>query len=508
MSDQMIPRVTKLNFERITMVFTKDTASETLIGLTKQHAFVSKNFGVSWKRIDRIESSLTLYFDGYRIPRYDEVKIVEPGCGFILDIEGNVVKEVSNSPNYFSPHPNNPNVIVSECEDPMDYYQDLYCYTTDGGSTWEDIESNDDPFVELSFEFVEGGVPDLMYKNVEDSRSNSEWTEYALNVFSGSPLEFTKLPILVSKSQDTFYGFKDKKELYVSKNGVDFQHIEFPNSQRYDSGTECFIYGQHMPGVYGMAKESKERLKGSLFIHMRYPPTKLKGPNRRSLPWTTLFRYDMKLNEIKLMLEYCYDSTVISAEEGIVIANVVTNPQEYLNNNETPNVKTVITFNDGKSWGPMKGPSEAEFNVSNRIWDNALIPSVPGLIIMHGKEGPLEDYWDMTYSEYEKRYFSSFSSYITKDSGRSWRKINDLSLDWAIGGNGAIIILYAEGLNDHMLYSLDGGMTWHKLYLEIPKPGITMLAPRSCTSKRFIFEGFPRTFCLLSFDPADQEEIA
>lgn len=105
-------------------------------------------------------------------------------------------------------------------------------------------------------------------------------------------------------------------------------------------------------------------------------------------------------------------------------------------------------------------------------------------------------------------FFSSLSTYITKDSGKSWRKINDLSLDWAIGGNGAIIILYAEGLNDHMLYSLDGGVTWYKLYLEIPKPGITMLAPRSCTtSKRFILEGFRRTF-LLSFDPADQKDLA
>lgn len=530
----MSPLLKKLDFQFIQSFKTLNDESKTVIGITKKHAFISYDMGISWRRIEGIDSSDPIYFAYYRTARYDGVIKIEEArslCTYLVDIRGNVLKKVPFGE--VSQHPRNPNAIVAEdpndkanipnlaeYQDPMDSFEQIFYYTKDGGATqWKELEWKDSiPWLDIDFEFIDGGVPDLLYKLVRDQ--SGVWTEYALNFFSESPLKFVKLPFEVLKSQGIFFGFEDERELYVSEDGVNFEHIRFPDYQSSsEAGPLCFIDREEVQSKSMMAHKSGRRLKGSLFVLRYYSLSKTKLRDSTILPWTTLFRYDIKRKEIKFMIDYCYDCQVLSAEEGIIIANIVTNPQEHLDNKEAPNIKTFITFNDGNDWETMKGLNGAELSVFNGRWPNLVYntngkdnntPSVPGLLIVHGKERPMEDYKTLSRQIPRRKlipeFFSSLSTYITKDSGKSWCKINDNMMDWAIGGSGEIIILQSIRSIDYILYSQDSGTTWHRLYFDVPLFRLGVIAPLSCTSRRFLLTQNGRSSYLLSFDPADQME--
>ena len=198
------------------------------------------------------------------------------------------------------------------------------------------------------------------------------------------------------------------------------------------------------------------------------------------------------------MLDFCYDFMVVSAEEGIIIANSVTNPQEYAYEEVEPIIRTVISFNDGADWEPLIGPNGTDFNINissslDRIsGDN---PSSTSMMIVQGKEGPIESYRS-AYSLFPDS-IALPSTYMTNDSGRSWRKIHDKVMLWMFGDNDNIIVMYS-GIYDYILYSLDGGMEWQKL-TGIPRGSYLECSSRN--SKRFWLD-----ICSISFDPADQEE--
>lgn len=416
-------------------------------------------------------------------------------------------------------HPNDTNAILisniqtnlyDECDE---YYeQSTHYYTKDGGASGFVVQGQCDHCEYdldvlngiIHYEFIAGGARDLIY---EYSAYDDGYTAYALNFFSESPLEFTRFPFVVRQSQGIFYGIKDNKELHVSKDGVNFEYIKFPPSPIHSSprGSEkntgssylvpCFYRGYFDTFDFSNHKiKAKRRTKDSLFLQKIYRT----NSDPHELPWVTLFRCDVQRKEIKFMLDFCYDFMVVSAEEGIIIANSVTNPQEYAYEEVEPIIRTVISFNDGASWEPMMGPNGTDFNINissslDRIsGDN---PSSTSMMIVQGKEGPIESYRS-AYSLFPDS-IALPSTYMTNDSGRSWRKIHDKVMLWMFGDNDNIIVMYS-GIYDYILYSLDGGMEWQKL-TGIPRGSYLECSSRN--SKRFWLD-----ICSISFDPADQEE--
>lgn len=546
----MAPTLKKLEFSDIQKILSDDAKSEIVFGLADNHVFVSYDMGISWRKIENISGSEFPLVDD-QAP--DEVKIRDTDDPHIyfVNVKGEV-KEISRPEDIidFTRHRKDPNAIIIKCafersdnekRDDSECYA-LNYYTKDGGTSWQEMESNKDAkerecAYEPYYRFVGGSEPGLIYKQVNEynrtDQTESEWTEYARDFFSESPLVFTKFPFKVFKSQDIFFGLKDYKEFHVSKNGVDFEHVKFPHSPSCENSIGCSIVdGLHSPlekRTYSemscsnkvMAQHSDLRFKGSIFLTKYYAPLK---PKYSTPLYTTLFRYDIQSNEIKFIVDYCYDFTVVLAEEGILIANVITNPQELSRNHAEPQIKSLITFNDGKDWQNLVGPSGVELSIVNGTLANDVIPSVPGLLIVHGKEGPIEHYKMMEeWGTPRLDLLPTFSTYMTKDSGKTWSKIHDIVMDWAVGGNGEIIVLYSRLPRNHIFYSLDSGETWERLHVgllslselhsdpetdQVDCP-VEVQTPHSCTSSRFLIssnEYSDGLYYSLSFDPIDHKE--
>lgn len=405
-------------------------------------------------------------------------------------------------------HPQNQNAILAWTHGFVDDDDDDSCcgadtrviwyYTKDGGATWEKLK--DQPYCEVyllpTYDFVvgTGDVSDLIYL----TEFADNYTEYALDIFSESPLKFNSLPFKVRKTPEIFFGFK-RQDLYVSKDGVNFEHVEFPHSTPFEEYSHCSVHGAKLYDTELCL--SNERSEGSLFFYKHYP-------RKRFNTLSLLFRYDVKSNKIKFMIDYCYDIQVISAKEGILIANIITNFQEVLDNNDQYKIKSLITFNDGADWQPMKDTSGAELSVFNQ--QNNTIPGNPGLVIAHGQEGTLKRYMinSAPYMSNFPAYLNhpSLSTYITRDLGRSWQKVDDAAMKWVIGGDGQIIILYPYfEKSTRIKYSLDGGWTWNELHLDIPEENWSkVLAQHKCSSRRFLLVTSEHYY-LISFDPADQK---
>lgn len=464
----MNPLVTKL--ERTRMDLLEYLGSQTLVGKDSDgQRHVSRDMGVTWEK------------------------------------EAKDIVSLPNKRSWFHQrHPQNPNAMLAWTEEDVDD-EDSCCgadrriiwhYTKDGGATWEELK--DQSYCEVYFlpvyDFVvgTGGASDLMYL----TEFADDYTEYALDIFSESPLKFHSLPFKVRKTPDIFFGFKDQ-DLCVSKDGVNFEHVKFPPSTPCEKYSYSSVHG--IPTYDMELFLSNERSEGSLFIYKHYP-------RKRWNTLSILFRYDVRSNTIKFMMDYCHDIQVMSAKEGIVIANVITNFQEVLDKNDQPKIKSLITFNDGADWQPMKDPSGAEFSVFNQ--QNIMAPDNPGLVIAHGQEGTLKRYTIKSSITKSPAYFNhpSLSTYITRDLGRSWQKVDDAAMEWEIGGDGQIIILYPYlKKSTRIKYSLDGGWTWNELHLDNQeKVWSAGLTPQKCSSRRFILRTSEHYY-LISFDPADQK---
>lgn len=398
---------------------------------------------------------------------------------------------------------------------------------------WEDDEDEICGYETRNFTVV-GGAPGLIYAETDytDSLEFHQFnTQYAINPHPETPpnfeeLTFELLPFRVRQTQGIFYGLEKQKELYVSSDGINFDHVEFPSSPPCENSTFTSVYCgtdftyQIDHGHFDVSSPnpgSDSKLQGSLFVSRHYPPsrTELTSPNSilkplvLSRPWTTLFRYDIQKNEMKFILDYCYDLTVVSAEKGILIASYVTNPLEHLDTLEELRIRSVITFNDGADWESMRGPSGADFGVVNNAWRNDRASNAPGHLMVYGREGPIEDYKSFIYAK-GSEFASSLSTYLTRDYGRSWCKVADGIMRWAVGGSGEIVLMFPKTSGDHILYSIDGGMAWNKLYMDIPT---RIRTPPECTSRRFLLEyvsgGVSRApqyrYYVLSFDHADQK---
>lgn len=398
----------------------------------------------------------------------------------------------------------------------------------------EDYENDcDEDFgYETHYRTVVGGAPGLIYKEtdyIDSAIFNQFETQYAIDPHPETPSNFKELTLKgllfrVHQTQGIFYGIKKRKELHVSSDGINFDHVEFPSSPPCENSTWTTVYCgtdfsyQHDHGHFDTDFSypgSDSKLQGSLYISRHYPPSRTESSNSGSMfknpvysrPWYTLFRYDIQKKMMKFILDYCYDLTVVSAEKGILIASYVTNPLEHLDSLEELKIRSVITFNDRAEWESMKGPSGANFGVVNSTWSNDRKPSAPGQLMVYGREGPIEDYKKLIYASGSK-FASSLSTYLTRDYGRSWCKVADGIMRWVVGGSGEIVLVYPNSSGDHILYSLDGGMTWNKFFMNIPTKIETS---QGYTSRRFLlnydtFSSYPKLqYYVLSFDPADQK---
>jgi len=156
--------------------------------------------------------------------------------------------------------------------------------------------------------------------------------------------------------------------------------------------------------------------------------------------------------------------------EGIGLANVVANAQDVVVRGHDKRLKTVITFNDGRSWSPIKPPSEdvdkkkiacdpsdsdncsLHFHsvTSPHNFGRIFSSPAPGFVMGVGSIG--ENLWN----------YKEGDTFLSTDGGLSWRMVHKGAHKYEFGDSGSILVIVDdEDPTDIIRYSLDLGQTWY-----------------------------------------------
>ncbi|KAL0954074.1 hypothetical protein HGRIS_005224 [Hohenbuehelia grisea] len=204
--------------------------------------------------------------------------------------------------------------------------------------------------------------------------------------------------------------------------------------------------------------------------------------------------------------------------DGVGIANVVANAADVEGRGAHKQLKSVITFDDGRSWLPIRAPRQDD--EGNRIscdpsdTDNCSLhfhsvttphnfgrifsSPAPGLVMAVGSVGksllPYED----------------SDTFISTDAGVSWKMVRKDAHKYEFGDKGSILIAVndEEGV-DTVRYSTDFGNSWHDYNFGVKVRARALTTIPDSTSQKFILLGqvarkdqTPETgrFCIVFLD--------
>lgn len=149
------------------------------------------------------------------------------------------------------------------------------------------------------------------------------------------------------------------------------------------------------------------------------------------------------------------DFEKMSNIQGIVLVNTVDNWEDVESKGrEEKEIKSKISFDDGRTWEPLKVGKEdlhihsvTEMHNSGRVFSSP----APGIVMGIGNTG-----------KYLKKW-SDGSLFVSDDAGRTWFE-TDLKgpQKYEFLDQGSVLIAVSEKETDFVSYSLDHGRTWSK----------------------------------------------
>lgn len=172
--------------------------------------------------------------------------------------------------------------------------------------------------------------------------------------------------------------------------------------------------------------------------------------------------------------------------QGIVIVNIVINPEQFLQNREDKKRVSRISFDDGRTWEPLKAGEEdlhlhsvTEMTNSGRVFSSA----APGIVMGVGNTG-----------DSLKRYTEG-DLYVSDDAGLTWTKARPEAHKYEFGDQGSVLLaVYDEEATDEIVYSINHGKDWTPQKLdqksdERIKAQLLTTTPDS-TSLKFVMIGY------------------
>jgi len=185
--------------------------------------------------------------------------------------------------------------------------------------------------------------------------------------------------------------------------------------------------------------------------------------------------------------------------EGIYLANQVLNA-DATRQKAPPELQTVVTFDAGAEWFPIKGPQvdcqgnpykcggdkSCRLNLFFRhnkqgVYGVYAPENAAGVALATGYMGPAGGINDVGPDE--------MGLFLSRDAGRTWLEIRKGAYTYEVGDHGAILIIAKHRVvTDVVHYSWDEGKTWEDI--AIPPMEVTNIVtePQS-TSQRFVVMG-------------------
>ncbi|KAE9387475.1 Oligoxyloglucan reducing end-specific cellobiohydrolase [Gymnopus androsaceus JB14] len=281
--------------------------------------------------------------------------------------------------------------------------------------------------------------------------------------------------------KDLSDGNSGEMHLYVSVDTKTWAKAQFPHvssARLKENGYTIVESSTHSLGVDVVLQD--QRSIGTLFVsnsNGTFFVESLKDTNRNEMGFV--------------------DIEQLYGVDGVGIANVVANAEQVEGRGAPKLLKSVITFDDGSSWSPLKAPlydaDGARVQCTPNNVDCTLhLHSVtephnfgpifssptPGYVMGVGSIGN-------TLLPYE-----DCDTFISTDAGLSWKMVQKQAYKYEFGDSGSVILAVndKDGVNN-VIYSLDMGETWKTYDIGVKLRARALATVPDATSQKFILVG-------------------
>ncbi len=237
--------------------------------------------------------------------------------------------------------------------------------------------------------------------------------------------------------------------LYVSLDGHTWGHAKFPHA----STSKLF------ENAYTIVESTTHSLAVDVLNHPSSAVGTLFVSNSNGTFFTQSLR-NTNRNEFGYV-----DFEDIYGVEGVGLANTVTNIEEIEHSTRPKQIKSMITFDDGRSWGTITPPSDASnnpiqchakecflhlYSVSTpHNLGRVFSTPAPGFVLGVGSVGP------------HLAPYDECDTFLSTDAGVSWKMVRRGAHKYEIGDKGSIMVLADdEEPTDFVWYSWNDGRTW------------------------------------------------
>lgn len=164
--------------------------------------------------------------------------------------------------------------------------------------------------------------------------------------------------------------------------------------------------------------------------------------------------------------------------QGIVLVNTVDNWEEVETSwTAEKQIKTSISFDDGRTWQPLKvGKDDLHLHsVSEQINTGRIFSSpAPGIVMGVGNTGKyLDD-------------ISKGDTYVSDDAGLTWTRALKGPHMYEVGDQGAVLVAVETGATKEIKWSINHGKDWDSLKLDDEITAMQLTTVPDSTSLQFI----------------------
>jgi len=222
--------------------------------------------------------------------------------------------------------------------------------------------------------------------------------------------------------------------------------------------------------------------------------------------WGNLYQSDESGTQMALSLSNNHyergrnaDIVKVQGIEGVYIVNVLLNPDAD-HSESPPELQTMITFDKGGAWMPLKAPSVDSTGVHYPGCSNGQChlhlffkgnpmkyspiystTSSTGLILATGVVAP--------YMREDMRP-DELGTFFSRDGGRSWSEVRKGTASYEFGDHGSLLVVGSNQFKtDTVKYSWDEGLTWETAQLGVSMEIDNIRTEPKATSQKFIVTG-------------------
>lgn len=226
--------------------------------------------------------------------------------------------------------------------------------------------------------------------------------------------------------------------------GKNFHQAVFPPNIRVDKNSFTVVPSTTGSIVVDVAKSGvKGREHGTLFksnSNGTYFSIQLDNSNRNELSYV--------------------DWEQIGGIQGVILANKVVNTKSLSQDGEK-HIQTVVSFNDGSSWDSIRAPAGSDCDDCHLHLHSVTDYNGPGAVFSASSSMGLV----MGVGNVGKHLLpmDQCQTYLSRDAGRTWRKVNDRASVYEFGDEGGVLVLADNAApTQEAMFSYDFGTTWQK----------------------------------------------